>query len=430
MTAAEPTDRPITEGATLTRPPAPDSRHGRGLRLLWAGQSTSLLGDQITVLALPLAALASGASTLQVAVLVGAIHAPFLLLGLPAGVWVSRLGLRRSMLLSDVLRAAALISVPVAAVIGAVSYVHLIVVAVAIGCGSVTFLVAYQSLTPLLVADHRLLRSANTRLTASEALALVGGPALAGLLVGAVGPVRALAVDAVTYAASVGTLAAMRVPADRPRGRSRNTSLRAEVRTGVRYVLASPPLRALLWSSVLFNMGLAGYEALLVVFAVSHLGLSPAVLGLALGVGGVGVPIGLLLSGPVERRLGTGAVLIISGGLSGAGLLVVGTASGDLSAAVIAAGTFITAVGGGAWGLTALTTRQTLSRPDMRAMTTAVHRWATYGVLPVGALAAGLAATLLGPRPAILLAGAAAQLCVLPLLRSPLHRLRTLTPAT
>lgn len=427
MTAVELAGGATTAGASPT--PAPGGRSRQALRLLLAGQSISLLGDQVTVLALPLVALASGASTAQVALLVGATRAPFLLLGLPAGVWVTRVGLRRSMLLSDVLRAGALVSVPVAAVAGAVSYLQLLIVAFAVGCGSVMFLVAYQSLTPLLVEDPSLLRSANTRLTASEALALIGGPALAGLLVSAVGAVRVLAVDALTYVASVGTLAALRVPADRPRKGSRDASVRAEVCTGVRYVLASPPLRAVLWSSVQFNLGLAGYEALLVVFAVSHLGLTPAVLGLAVGVGGVGVPIGLLLSGPLERRLGTGTVLIISGALSGAGLLVAGTASGDLSAAVIAAGTFITAVGGGAWGLTALTTRQTLSRPDMRAMTTAVHRWATYGVLPLGALAAGLAASLFGPRLAILLAGAAAQLCVLPLLRSPLRRLRTLTPA-
>ncbi len=99
----------------------------------------------------------------------------------------------------------------------------------------------------------------------------------------------------------------------------------------------------------------------------------------------------------------------------------------DQPAPLIAAGTFITAVGGGAWGLTALTTRQTLSRSDMRAMVTAVHRWATYGVVPLGALAAGLAASLLGLRPAIMLAAAVAQLCVVPLLRAPVRRLKTLS---
>ena len=334
------------------------------------------------------------------------------------------------------LRAVALLSLPVAAVFGTMSYLLLLAATVTLGCGSVLFQVAYQSLTPLLVEDIDLLRSANTRLTASDALALIGGPALAGLLAGTIGAARALAVDAVSYLVSAGTLTALRAPADRP-ARSQS-SMRAEIHAGLRYVLGNAPLRAVLGSSMLFNVGLAGYEALLVVFAIQHLGLSPAVLGLAVGIGGTGVPIGLLLSGPVERRLGVGPVLILSAALSGAGLLIAGTAGGRLSAAVIGLGTFITAVGGGAWGLTALTTRQTLSRPGMRAMTTAVFRWATYGVLPLGALLAGLTASLLGPRPAILLARAISQLCVMPLLPPPCVRAARsrrrqpdpLTPAT
>jgi MFS family permease len=413
---------------SAARRSSPRGRGRRALRLLWAGQSVSLLGDQVTVLALPLAAFTTGAQVAQVATLVAATRAPFLLLGLPAGVWVSRVGLRRSMLLADLLRASALASLPTAAAFGAMSYPLLLAAAVILGCGSVIFQVAYQSLTPLLVEDIDLLRAANTRLTASEALALIGGPALAGLLAGAIGSARALAADAGSYLVSAGTLTAMRAPADQP-ARSRR-SMRAEIHAGMRYLRGNAPLRAVLQSSVLFNAGLAGYEALIVVFAIRYIGLSPEILGLAVGIGGTGVPIGLLLSGPVERRLGVGPVLILSAALSGAGLLVAGTAAGRLSAAVIGLGTFITAVGGGAWGLTALTTRQTLSRPDMRAMTTAVFRWATYGVLPLGAFLAGLSASLLGPRPAIVLAGVISQLCVVPLLRSPLRQLRTLTPAT
>jgi MFS family permease len=420
-----------------TAPPGPDVRPAaprparpggslRALRLLWAGQSVSLLGDQVTLLALPLAALAGGSSAGQVAILVGATRAPFLLIGLPAGVWVSRIGLRRSMLLADLVRAAALTAIPVAAAVGQLSYLLLLAVATVLGGATVLFQVAYQTLTPLLVEDIELLRSANKRLTASEALAQIGGPALAGLLASAVGAARALAVDAGSYLVSAGTLIAMRTPADRPaRGQG---PMWAEIRGGLRYVLHIGPLRALLGASMLFNFGIAGYEALLVVFAIRHLGLTPADLGLVIGIGGAGVPIGLLLSGPAERRLGVGPVLILTAALSGAGLLVAGAAAGPLSAAVIGAGTFITAVGGGGWALTALTTRQTLSRPEMRAMTTAVFRWATYGVLPLGALLAGLVASLAGPRLAILLAGGLGQLCVLPLLRSGVRTLRTLSP--
>ena len=376
------------------------------------------------MLGLPLAALAAGASTLQVAVLVAATRAPYLVLGLPAGVWVNRVGLRRSMLLSDLLRAVALASLPLTALAGSISYGQLLGVALILGCGSVTFQVAYQSLTPLLVDDPALLRSANTWLSASEALAQIGGPALAGVLVGALGAAKALAVDAGSYLASIGSLAAISAPEHPSLGT--RPSLVGEVKTGLRSVLETPVLRAVLFSSVIFNGAIAGYEALLVVFAIHHLGLSPATLGVAIGIGGVGVPLGLALAGPAEHRWGTGPVLIIGSVLSSAGLLVAGAAHSPASAVMISIGTFVTALGGGAWGVTALTVRQTLSRPELRAMTTAVHRWATYGILPVGALLAGLAATLGGPRAAILLAGAVGQLAVVPLLRSPVPQLRTL----
>lgn len=319
---------------------------GRAVRLLWAGQTVSLLGDQVTLLALPVVALAAGASVTEVAMLAAAGRAPFLVLTLPAGVWVRRIGLRRSMLVADLVRAAAVASVPLAGALATVTYPHLLAVAVVLGAAAALFQVAYQSLTPLLTDDPDQLRSANARLTGSEAVALSTGPASAGLLVAAVGAARALVVDAVSYLVSALTLAALRVPRDRPAPARSGPGLRGEMAAGARCVLASPPLRAILVSSVLFNTGFAGYEALLVVFAVHHLGVSVATLGLVLGLGGLGVPVGLLAARPLERRRGTGFVLLASGTLSGTGLVVTALAT---AVPMVALGTFVTAVGGGAW---------------------------------------------------------------------------------
>lgn len=394
----------------------------RAVRLLWVGQSVSLFGDQITLLALPLTAIALGAGTVRVAVLAATATAPFILLGLPAGVWVARFGLRRSMVCADVVRGLALLSLPLAAWGGWLRFPQLLAVAVVLGCAIVFFQVSYQSLTPVLVEEPDQLRAANTRLQASESLAQIAGPALGGVLVGVLGAVRALSVDAASYAVSVATLAALRAPEDRPVRAP--GSIAAQVRAGVRFVRGERALRGLLSSSVLFNFGFAGYQALLVVFAVRTLGLHPSTLGLALGLGGLGVPLGLLLSGPVERHFGMPLVLVTSGALSAAGLLVTGVAAGPAAAVVIGVGSFVTALGGGAWGVAALTTRQRLSAGDRRAMTTAVFRWATYSVLPLGALLAGLVASALGVRVAVLVFGAIAQLCVMPLLRAPLPDFR------
>jgi predicted MFS family arabinose efflux permease len=395
----------------------------RALRLLWAGQSVSLIGDQVTLLALPLTAISLGASAAQVAVLAATATAPFVVLGLPVGVWATRFGLRRSMLCADLARGLALLSLPVAGWLGRLGYPQLLAVALVLGSAVVFFQVSYQSLTPVLVDDVEQLQAANTRLQASESLAQIGGPALGGLLIGALGAVRSLSVDAASYAVSVATLAALRVPGDRPVHAA--GSVTAQVRAGLRYVRRQPALRAVLWSSVWFNTGFAGYQAMLVVFAVRTLGLSPSTLGLAVGLGGLGVPAGLLLRGPVQRRLGMPVVLVASAGLSAAGLLVTGAAAGPAAPVVIGIGSFVTAVGGGAWGVAALTTRQRLSAAGQRAMATAVFRWATYSVLPIGALFAGLAASALGVRAALLIFGGIAQLCVVPLLRAPLPDFRT-----
>src|SRR3954447_18958020 len=104
---------------TLARPapkPTPAQGHGRArnFNLLWGGQSVSLLGDQICILALPLAAAQNlHASTMQVGLLAAATKASFLLIGLPAGVWVARIGLRRSMIGADLLRGLAVLSLPI-----------------------------------------------------------------------------------------------------------------------------------------------------------------------------------------------------------------------------------------------------------------------------------------------------------------------------
>lgn len=396
------------------------------VRLLWAGQSVSLIGDQVTLLAVPVAALALGAGPAAVAALSAAATAPFVVLSLPAGAWVAKFGLRRSMLCADVVRGLALLSLPVTARLGHLGYPQLLSVALAVGCATVFFQIAYQSLTPALVPEPSQLRSANTRLQASESAAQIAGPALGGALIGALGAARAFAADAGTYAVSVATLAALRAPGDRPAAAT--GSAMRHMRDGVRHVWREPALRAVLVASVWFNAGFGGYQALLVVFAVRAVGLPASALGVAVGLGGLGVPLGLLASGTFERRFGTPFVLIAGAAASAAGLIVVPTAAGRPAAYVISAGTFIAAVGGGVWGVTALTTRQRLSPAEHRAMVAAVFRWATYSAISVGALAAGAVSALLGARAAMIVFAVLAQLCTVPLLRAPLPDFRTDNP--
>ena len=164
---------------------------------MWAGQSASLLGDQVTLIALPLLATSyAAASTFDVGLLGMCLRLPFLLVGLPAGVWVTRLGLLRSMIGADIARGLAIGLLPALVLAGQARMPLLLVAATVVGMGTVFFQVSYQSLVPELIPDETRWHGANTRLSLSESAALLCGPALGGLVVSRYAPPGALAVDA------------------------------------------------------------------------------------------------------------------------------------------------------------------------------------------------------------------------------------------
>lgn len=411
-------------------PPSPvrsgQRRVSRDFRLLWGGQSISLLGDQICLLALPLAAaLQLHASTVQVGLLAAATRVPFLIIGLPAGVWVARIGMRRSMLGADVLRGVAVLSLPLVGMAGLLSFWHLLAVALAVGVGTVFFQVAYQSYPPLLATDVDRLHAVNTRLSFSESTALLAGPGLAGVVIAITGAVRALFADAVSYLLSVLTLLCIRHREPR-RAAGEHGPLWREVREGLGFVARHSILRPIMVCGALYNLGVAMYDAMLAVFAVTQLHLSPAVLGLTLATGGAGFPLGSLLARWLARRYGIGPALIASGVPSVVGLLVAATAYGPFVVPMLAAGTLINGIGQGSFAVNALTARQIVTPEGMATRATAVHRFATWGVLPLGATAGGLVGGALGLRVAVLTAACTALTCMVPLLHSPLRAARVL----
>lgn len=419
-------EAPTSVASDDRHPPQADRRRWADFRLLWGGQSMSLVGDQVFLLAVPLAAIqVLNASTMQVAALAAVAKVPFLLIGLPAGVWVARIGLRRTMIGADLVRGLAVLSLPVAASGGALSTPHLLLVALLAGTAMVFFQVAYQSYPPLLISDDRRLHDANARLSLSESMALLTGPALAGALIGAVGAVRALLMDAASYLFSVLTLVTIRHREEPDTGRTRRP-LRTEIAAGLRYVATHPILRPIMICGAVYNLGLAMYEALLVVFAVRHLHVTAWQLGLAVAVGGIGFPLGSLIARWLAERVGMGRSLVLAGVPSVLGLAIGASAYGHLSMPLLAAGTFVNGVGQGVFAVNALTIRHLTTPPEMTTLATAVHRTVTWGSLPVGSAVAGVVGTAFGLRAAMLTAAGTATLCMIPLFARPLRRARTL----
>ena len=177
---------------------------------LWAGQTVSLLGSAVTMLALPsVAILTLGAKPFQVGLLESAQFLAFPILALPAGVWVDRWERRMVMIVADVGRALALGSIPLAWALHALTLAQLYAVALVTGTLTVFFDVAYQAYLPALV-DKDDIVDGNAKLAVSQSASQLAGNGLAGILIQALGAPLAVFADAVSFIASVVGLAAIR----------------------------------------------------------------------------------------------------------------------------------------------------------------------------------------------------------------------------
>jgi MFS family permease len=185
-------------------------RH-RDFNLLWAGETVSAVGSQVTVLALPLVAvLLLDASPLEMGVLTAAAYLPYILFALVVGVWIDRRPtLRPVMIATDLVRAAVIALVPAAITFGFLSMPVLVIVTFLGGALTLVFNVAYLPYLPCLV-EKELLVDANGRLQASQAIAWVLGMTLAGEIVQLLGAAIALLLDAASFLFSAVCLVAIR----------------------------------------------------------------------------------------------------------------------------------------------------------------------------------------------------------------------------
>jgi MFS family permease len=251
-------------------PVSPQRRVGlwqhRDFRRLWIGETVSQFGTMVSGLALPLMAiLVLHASTFQVGALTAAEYAAFALVGLPAGALVDRLPMRPVMVVCDLVRLAAMASIPLCAVLGVLSIGQLFAVAFVGGTATVFFDVAYMSYLPHLV-DRTALVEGNAKMQASESVSQIAGPALGGALIQALTAPYAILIDAASFGWSAIWLATFRTRQLRP-ARQPDRHLGREIVEGIRFVAREPMLRAITLctssSNLVSNIGMAVYYILL-----------------------------------------------------------------------------------------------------------------------------------------------------------------------
>ena len=389
---------------------------------LWSSQTVSQFGSQVSQLALPLVAIVVlHESAFAVAMLGMVEFLPFLLFSLPAGVWVDRLRRKPILVFADVLRAAALASVPIAYWLDGLTIWQLYVVGFVVGVGTVFFDVAYQSYLPTLVKRDEL-SDGNSKLEISRSAAQLGGPGLAGVLIGLLTAPVAVLADAISFVVSGVLITRIRTTEPEPATADRR-SLLSELWEGLRYVLGNQYVRAMAASVAIFNFfGNVG-GSILLVYLVRELGLSATTIGVVLGVGNVGFLVGAILARRVEARIGVGRTIVCSSLVAVPGLLLVPLAPHDFAVPVLIASGVIVGFAIVLYNVTAISLMQAITPDRLLGRMNASRRFFVWGVIPLGAITGGVLATTIGLRPTLFVGAIGASLAVLPLLLSPIRSL-------
>jgi len=399
-------------------------RESADFRRFFAGQAVSLVGDQISLIALPLVAvLVLDANAAEMGYLTAAGLAPNLLFALHAGAWVDRRGQRRrTMLATDVGRAAIVATVPLAYAFDALTLWHLYAVAFASGTLSVLFFVSYSGLFVALVPRERYVE-ANALLHGSRAFSFVAGPSLGGALVQALSAPLALVADALSFLGSALSLARI-APAEPPAEQAERGHLAA----GARYIAGSPIMRASLGATATINFFNFVFWALFVLYATRGLHVRPGVLGLVLGAGAVGGVVGSALTSRLARRIGVGPAFALGCVVFPAPLVLVPLAGGPRW--LVLALLFLAELGSGLGvvllDISAASIFAALVPDRLRARMAGAYMVVNSGVRPLGSLAGGALGSAIGLRATLWIASLGAIAGVLWLLRSPVLRLREL----
>jgi MFS family permease len=399
--------------------------HHLDFRRLWIGETVSQFGSAISQLALPLVAiLVLHASTFEVGLIATFEMLAFLVVGLPAGAWVDRMRFRRVLILNDVVRFAALGSIPLFRLFGILTIGQLYVVALVVSVSTVFFDVAYQSYLPELV-DRDALVEGNAKLQASESVSQVAAPAVGGVLIQALTAPYAVLLDAISFLWSASWVTAIKARVPKPE-RKPDRHLGREIAEGLKFVTGNRMLRsiAMCTGSGNFFNSMAG--AVIFVLLARDLHLSAGVIGLLTSLSAIGGLVGSLIAARFARWVGQGPAIWIAGLAFAPGAFVAPFLHRNWTLALFAAGSLLTWVSNVVYNITQVSFRQALCPPALLGRMNASMRFLVWGTMPFGAFLGGILGSSIGVRDTLLIGAIGGCFAFVPVFLSPLRTMREL----
>ncbi len=379
---------------------------GRPFGWLWASYAVSTVGSWVAFDAFPLIAiLVLHAGPTEVSLLAASGLAAGAVLAVPLGPWVEFRRKRPVMIAMDLVRFAAVMSVPAAFALGWLGFTQLVAVSLIVAAADIAFKAASGACLKALIGPEDLL-VANARFEATTWTAIALGPPLGGAAIGLFGPVTTAIADAISYLLSAVGIGAIGGNESQP-VRSDAARLRAaDLFEGWRYILMHPVLRPLFFNTILVNGLIMATAPLLAVLMLGRLGFAPWQYGLAFGAPCVGGLIGSRLAHPLVARFGQHKVMLAAGALRACwslGLAFIGPGSAGIVLVITVQLGLVTCAG--VFNPVLATYRLDQTEADRVART--LSAWSVTSKATIAAFTAlwGVLASMTGPGAAIAIAG-------------------------
>jgi len=392
---------------------------------LLTGETVAAVGVEIAQVALPIIAVSYlVASEFEIGVLGMAEGIAFLLLSLPVGALVDRISRRRVMIGANLVRAAAMATVPILWFADVLDVPQLMVIALTISAAAVFFDTAYMSIVPGLVERDQL-NDANSRLQISSETARAAGPGLGGAIAKFIS--AAWLPLAATFGYLVSAIAIWRIPADEPPPRQHDSHFLREIGDGITFVFRNKFIRPLVLSTTTSNLFGNIAFTMFPVLLLRELDLGPAAYGLLLTISSLGGIFGAFTAPWWARRFGEGHAIPVTYVFASLPMFVTASAffvSREAAIIMVAISGFWSVAGIVAFNVVQVSMRQRQCPPRMLARMTASIRTLIWGIGPLGALLSGIVATQISLAAAFWIGAIGNTFGVLFLVFSPLWKLR------
>jgi predicted MFS family arabinose efflux permease len=390
---------------------------------LFTSVGASQVGLQVAYFSLSIiAVVVLELSESQIGLLYAMDQIALVLFGLLVGVWVDRLRDKPIIVVSETLRAAVMLSVPVAWAFDVLTIWHVYAAMFLLGLASVFFDVGQASFVPQLI-DNKSLTKGNSRIQGIRSASDTGGPLAAGPLVSLLTAPVAIVVAVVSFAVSALSVAQIKFREEEP-ARPEKPHVGAEIVQGVKFIFHDMILRNILLASAWCNLSIGAFQAMLMVFLIREADQTSEVAGFVLAGSGVGGILGAMLVGRISAKAGVGPTALVALALSGPGMAIVAASGPGWGAAVAFVGqvAFVAAVV--VFNVNVISYRQAVTPDDMQGRVAATQRVFCWGAMAVGSILGGFTGDLLSARAVLLIASVMLCLGFLPLLRTPFRNLR------